>query len=173
MTPEPTQPLADTSVLPSNGATKQTPISSTSTLFWRIFIPVFSTVILTGFLLAFWLISEDDLYLSFPALYARIGITLLWAGWISFLSRTLWLLKRIDADSVHLFVTDYWTTVRYPWTDVEKYTETQRLGRTIGHFHLKAAGRFGKTISILPARHQKQWMSDHGLDHLHSDTPSI
>lgn len=163
---EPIQQLADTSVLPSNGATKQTPISSTSTLFWRIFIPVFSTVILTGFLLAFWLISEEDLYLSFPALYARLAITILWATWIFFLYRTLWRLKRIDADSVHLFVTDYWTTVRYPWTDVEKYTETQRLGRTIGHFHLKAAGRFGKTISILPARHKKQWMIDHGLGDL-------
>jgi|1048.fasta_scaffold02462_7 hypothetical protein len=163
---EPIQQLADTSVLPSNGATKQTPISSTSTLFWRIFIPVFSTVILTGFLLAFWLISEEDLYLSFPALYARLAITILWAAWIFFLYRTLWRLKRIDADSVHLFVTDYWTTVRYPWTDVEKYTETRRLGRTIGHFHLKAAGRFGKTISILPARHKKQWMIDHGLGDL-------
>ncbi|MEZ4918761.1 MAG: hypothetical protein R2792_06595 [Saprospiraceae bacterium] len=39
-------------------------LSSNTTLMWRVFAPVFGTVFLLGFTLAFWLIPEEDL-LSF------------------------------------------------------------------------------------------------------------
>lgn len=157
---------ADTSALPSNGAARQTLLSSTATLFWRLFVPVFSTVVLTGFFAAFWLIPEDELYLPFPALWARLGITVLLLGWVYLMYRTLWRLRRVDADGAHVFVTDYWTTVRYPWADVTHVSQSKRMGRTLAHLHLKAAGRFGQKISFLPGSHYAQWMADHGLGHL-------
>ena len=150
--------LSDTSALPSNGAARQTPLSSTATLFWKIFVPVFSTVIVTGFLLAMLLIPEEELYLPFPALWARLTIFVIWASWIWLMYRTLWRLYRIDADPAHVFVTNYWTTVRYPWSDIEKWTESRHLGRRIAHFHLRSPGRFGQKISFLPASHFNEFM---------------
>jgi hypothetical protein len=145
-------------------------LSSTATLFWRIFAPVFSTVLLTGLLLAFWLIDEDDLYLSYPALWLRIGITAAWLLWITLMYRTLWRLRRVDVNSTHFFVTDYWTTVRYPWSAVEKMGESKRLGRRVAHWHLRISGRFGTKISFLPANHYDRWLAENtkNNNHVHS-----
>lgn len=154
--------LTDTSVLPSNGAARQTPLSTTGTLFWRIFVPVFSTVLLSGFLAAFVLIPEEELYLSFPANWARLVIAVIWLLWIFLMYRTLWRLHRVDADAAHVYVTNYWTVARYPWSDVEKCTESRHLGRRIAHLHLRAPGRFGQKISFLPSSNYNTWMEEHG-----------
>ncbi len=136
-------------------------LSSNSTLFWRIFIPAFGTVFLSGFVLVFWLINEDDLYLSYSALWPRLVITVIWAGWLFFLWRTLLRLKRIDADNAYLYVTNYWTTARYPWQDVAKVVERRQLGRTFMTFYLKAPGVFGERLSFLPATRFYDWMKLH------------
>ncbi len=131
--------------------TEQTNIlSSTATLFWRLFVPVFSTALLIVAFLAFWLIKEENLYLSFPAIWARLAVTLVLLGWIFFIYRTIWRIRRVDASATHLYVTDYWKAARYPWEDVEKYSESRHLGRRISHFHLRGAGMFGQKISFLP-----------------------
>ena len=158
MAKDDTSHLADTSELSSNGAARPTPLSTTGTLFWRIFVPVFSTVLLTGFLAAFVLIPEEELYLSFPAVWARLVIAAIWLLWIFFMYRTLWRLHRIDADGAYVYVTNYWTVARYPWNDVEKFTESRHLGRRIAHLHLRAPGRFGQKISFLPSSNFNTWM---------------
>ena len=131
--------------------TEQTTIlSSTSTLFWRLFVPVFSTVMFLVAFLAFWLIKEEELYLSFPAIWARLAVSFLLIAWVFLLYSTIWKLRRVDASDTYLYVTDYWKTARYLWADVDAYSESRHLGRRIGHFHLKGAGIFGTKISFLP-----------------------
>jgi hypothetical protein len=149
----------DTTTLPKNGNPKTVALSTTGTLFWRVFIPVFGTAFLSGLLLAFWLIDEDDLNLSYPVLWPRLILLILWLGWLYFVWRTLWRLKRVDADDTHIFVTNYWQTVRYPWSDVEQIEEKKRLGRRVVNFWLKAPGRFGQIISFLPSSFFDEWMS--------------
>lgn len=136
-------------------------LSAASTLFWRLFVPLFGTVILSGFLLTFWLIPEDELYLSFPILWARVGVLVLWLGWIWFVRRTLWRLRRVDASATHFYVTNYWTTVRYPWSDLEKWESGKRLGRRVVSFWLRAPGRFGRKISFLPSDRFEEWGDEH------------
>lgn len=162
----PQHTLSDTSGLPSNGSAKAVSLSSNATLFWRVFVTVFSTVIVSGFFIALWLIDEDDLYLPFPALWMRLGMTAIWLLWLWMLRQTLWKLLRIDSDGNHLFVTNYWNTVRYPWSDVVRCTESRHLGRRVVHIHLRAPGRFGQKISFLPAKHYDNWMQEHGFDAL-------
>lgn len=132
-------------------------LSSNATLFWRVFIPIFGTVFLSGLLLTFLLIPEEDLYLSFPIIWGRVTIFTIWVGWFLLVRSTIWRLKRVDANATHLFVTNYWTTVRYPWSDVERIEEKRHLGRRLIHLHLRAAGRFGKKISFLPGSHFEEW----------------
>lgn len=135
-------------------------LSSNATLYYRIFAPIFGTVFIAGFALALFLIPEDDLYLSFPALWARLAALGVLAAWLFFIKRTVWRLKRVDATPEHLFVTNYWHTVRYPWQDVDQITESRRMGRRLVHFHLKAPGRFGQVFTILPARHYDELMKN-------------
>jgi hypothetical protein len=154
----PTRP--DTSP-PSPGEHPPTTIlSSNATLFWRIFVPIFGTVFLSGLLLAFWLTDADDLYLSYSLMWPRLLVSVVWVAWLLFVSRTLWRLKRVDVDDAHLYVTDYWTTVRYPWHDVVRMEEKKRLGRRVVNFWLKAPGRFGSVISFLPGSVFNDWKKE-------------
>jgi hypothetical protein len=138
-------------------------LSSNATLFWRIFVPVFGTVFMTGLLLVFWLIDEDALYTSFPILWTRLGITAFWAGWLLLIYRTVWRLKRMDANATHFFATNYWTTARYQWSDLAEITETKRLGRSIMHFRLRQPGFFGSTISFLPGSTCRKWLREQNI----------
>ena len=61
----------DTSTLPKNGHPKTIMLSTNTTLFWRVFVPVFSTVFIGGFVVAFWLTDIDELYLPMDALWVR------------------------------------------------------------------------------------------------------
>ncbi|MBL7807463.1 MAG: hypothetical protein JNN28_06610 [Saprospiraceae bacterium] len=138
-------------------------LSSNMTLFWRVFMPIFGGVFLTGLLLTFLLIPEEELYLSFPILWARLFLFALWLGWLLFVRRTLWRLKRVDAGDTHFYVTNYWITVRYPWADVEKVERIRRLGRKLVTIHLKAPGRFGQKITFLPGDRFEAWMEERGV----------
>lgn len=152
----------DTANMPQNGHAAPQVISSTMTLFWRVFVPVFGTFFLTGFMLAFLLLPEEELYVPFvPVSAARILAAIIWLGWLITVYRTVWRLKRVDADDVFVYVTNYWTTARYAWTDVERIESTRRMGRELAHLHLRAPGRFGKTISFLQGTHFKDWMQEH------------
>ena len=152
----------DTANLPQNGHSRPVVLSSNSTLFWKIFVPFFGTVFLTGLMLAFLLIDERDLYLPVPVLWARIAVVVIWAVWMLFIRRTIWRLKRVDADDMHIYVTNYWTTVRYPWQDIERYEEKKRMGKRVVNFKLKASGSFGDVISFLPGSSFEDWKLRNG-----------
>lgn len=137
-------------------------LSSNATLFWRVFVPAFGTVFMTGLLLGHWLTDAEDLYIAATSfLTMRILVTLLWAGWLVFVWRTLWRLKRIDGDEFHFYVTNYWKTLRYPWTDLERYEEKKRLGRRVVNFYLKSPGSFGQKLSFLPGSDFEGWKIKH------------
>lgn len=152
---------ADTAQLPGNGQSRAAQLSSNATLFWRVFVPIFGTVFLSGLLAAFLFTAEEELYLPFPVLWGRLGVLVLWLGWLLFVRQTVWHLKRLDADDAFVYVTNYWTTVRYPWSDVVQIEEKRRLGRRVMHLCLKAPGRFGREISFLPSSHFDDWMKEH------------
>ncbi|GAB4487468.1 MAG: hypothetical protein OHK0019_02530 [Saprospiraceae bacterium] len=150
----------DTNTLPKNGHPKTVMLSTNGTLFWRVFVPIFGTVFISGFLLAFVLTDEEDFYLPFPVLWIRLFLFFVLAGWVWWIRGTLWRLKRVDADDTHLYVTNYWTTVRYPWQDVARIEEKKRLSRRVVNFWLRAPGRFGQVISFLPSSFFDEWMSE-------------
>lgn len=147
----------DTANLPKNGHSRALVLSSTLTLFWRIFVPFFGTVFLTGLTAAFLFVEAEDLYLPIPVVWARVIVVALWLSWIYFVYRTIWRLKRVDADDTHVYVTNYWATVRYPWQDIERYEEKKRLGRRVINFYLRAPGKFGSVISFLPGSSFEEW----------------
>jgi len=156
-------PLSDTANLPKNGHTHPAILSSNFTLFWRVFVPIFGTVFLTVLVLACLLTDENSVYVPLlPPIWAKVLIGLLWLGWLLLVRRTVWRLHRVDADDTHLFITNYWTTVRYPWEAVTQLEEKRRAGRRIVQIHLRIAGRFGDKIAFLPGTYYDEWIRAHG-----------
>ncbi len=155
-------PIAqDTASLPKNGHSKIRMISSNTTLFWRIFMPFFGTMVISCFTVAFIYTPDDDMSLPFvPVIGWKIFIGLLWALWIYFVWRALWRFKRIEADDTHIYVSNYWTTVRYPREEVARWEEKKRLGRRVVNMWLKAPGRFGQKISFLPGSNYRSWQDN-------------
>lgn len=152
----------DTTQLPKNGQSKPMALSSNKTLFWRIFVPIFGTVMLGVLTLAYVFTTDKQVYTpSIPSLWSKALALLLLGGWLYFVWRALWRLHRVDADDMHLYITNYWTTVRYPWTDVKALEEKRRLGQRVVNLHLRAAGRFGQKISFLPGSTYDEWMREH------------
>lgn len=154
---------SDTPPSPANGRSSPVVLSSNWTLFWRVFLPVFGTVFLGGFWLLMWLTPADELYLRYSIWWPR-GISLgLWLLWLLYVRWSLWPLKRIDADDAYIYVTNYWTTVRYPWTDVERIEARRIGGKRAALLHLKGSGRFGQQIRFLPGSHCFEWLQQRGI----------
>lgn len=141
-----------TPLSPSEVPSRISLLSSNYTLFWRIFLPIFSTVFLIGLLVAFYLTEEDEMVMPLvPLSWARTGIVLVLAAWIFLLYRTLWRLKRVDADGRFVYITNYWTTVRYPWEDIACFQMKNTRGTGTWRLELKAKGRFGQVIYFFPS----------------------
>ena len=106
---------------------------------------------------------SDDAYFRIPLHYIRLGVFVFWVLWLFLMYRTLWRLHRVDVDSASVYISNYWRTARYPWADIEKLTESRRLGRRIIHIHLKAPGRFGQRVSFLPGKSYDTFKSELNL----------
>ncbi len=153
--------MTDTHSLPRNGNSRTVVLSSQLTIVWRVFLPVFGTVFLTGFVVLFWLGASTEDYGSTTVLWrSRVISLLLLVVWLFVLYRFLWPLKRVEADDAHVFVSDYWNTARYAWTDVAQLEDKKRFRLGYVRMHLKAPGRFGRVIRFIPGGHYKAWMKD-------------
>ncbi|MEQ1744083.1 MAG: hypothetical protein ABMA02_01545 [Saprospiraceae bacterium] len=155
----------NTAKIVTNGHTRPTNLSSNMTLFWRVFLPVFGTVFFTGLMVALWVTTEENLDLPYSVWWPRAIVLVILASWLLFVYNMLWPLKRIDADDAYLYVTNYWVTVRYPWTDVERFEAVKKMGRRFVLFHLKARGRFGQVIRFMPGSRYQEWMNEHEKGH--------
>ncbi len=58
-------------------------------------------------------------------------------------------------DERNLYVSDYFKTFKYPFTDIESITDSKVLPGRIYKITLKSKGTFGKEISFLASR--KLW----------------
>lgn len=142
----------------SNGQSKSVLLSSNATLFWRLFVPIFGSSVLTALLVAFWFSDASESSFNASAVMGiRLLFTLFWLGWLFFVRRTIWRLHRVDATDTHIFVTNYWQTASYPWQDVERFEEKKRLGRRIVNLYLKSSGTLGQKISFLPGSQFDEW----------------
>lgn len=156
-----TQSTMDTSTLPKNGKSTPALLSSNSTLFWRVFVPVFTSVFLTGLSVAFWFADTEELYMPFSSvLWIRIALSVIWILWLWLMWRSLWKLKRIDGDDSHFYVSNYWVVAKYPWEAIENVVSEKKYGFKLTRFILKAPGKFGQTITFLPGKHFKEWMEN-------------
>ena len=123
-------------------------ISSNWTLFFKIFLPTFWMVFFGALTIALWLV-DTPYFGNIPALPFKLGFTAFFIIGTAILYFTMMQLLRVDLDEAHIYLSNYFKTYRYPFSEIESISE-----RDIGLFHLvriylKGKGHFGSRINFL------------------------
>jgi hypothetical protein len=123
-------------------------LSSNTTLFFNLFLPVFWSVFFGAFTLAVFL--ADEMYFSFlPVKTFRLGMLFFYLSGLAVIYVTLLRIKRVEMSSDSLYVTNYFKTARYPISTIAHLEWRRLLGISLGIFTLKTKGIFGQRIFFL------------------------
>ena len=123
-------------------------VSTNLTLFYRLFIPIFFGVFLGAFVIFLWT-HPQAYYSNLKGIYLRYGMTAFYITMMVLLLASVWRLRRVEVSEDWLYVTDYFRSARYPWSNVEKLRETRIGIFTIVNVYLHAPGTFGKRVTFL------------------------
>ena len=126
-------------------------VSTSTTLFLKIFFPVFWIVFFSAFTMAVWRLDVGALG-GIPIGTFRIGILIFLLIGILVLYWSVMRIKRVEMDNDFVYVTNYFKNFKYPWHNVENIEERDfALFRSI-HIQLKEPGFFGKKITFIASR---------------------
>ena len=129
-----------------------TQLSSNSTLFWRIFLPIFSTVAVSLLSLAA-ILNEDVSLFGFTGLLKNAFFLLFWFLILYIVFKTGWKLRRIEADADGFVVTDFWKNARITWDSVERVEAGKLLWVHVVDIYLhEPSVVFGQRISFRPSK---------------------
>lgn len=122
-------------------------ISSNLTLFLKIFLPTFWMVFFGLFTIGSFV---KDIYVGglSPSIF-RLACLLFFLLGLSLLYFTFMQLKRVDMDNEYMYVSNYFKTVRYPYSAVEKIVERDFLLFHNVYVYFKQSGFFGQKIVFL------------------------
>ncbi len=136
-------------------------LSSSWTLAFRIFFPTLWITFFGIFTIAVLFTSKSQ--------FGEVSATNLGLGLLAFVVvfvfifwKTVFRLKRIDADDNYVYVTNYFKYIRYPHEDVECIEVSKGIMFNFGHVMLKGSGRFGSRIPFILSRKRLDiFLEDH------------
>lgn len=126
-------------------------ISSSWSLFWKVFFPTFYLVFFGLGNLIFWLSNLEN-YDQSELLTNRLIFGSAFVLGALLFSRTLWKLKRVDMDDQFVYVSNYFKTAKYSFDQIERITENKFLSRKIVRVYLTGKGVFGNRFGFVPDR---------------------
>ena len=125
-----------------------TRISSASTLFFAVFLPVFWMVFFGSLCLGMLMLDVEEI--DTPVLrYARWVVPVLFVLFAFIIYRTLLRLRRVDADEDFIYVSNYLSTVRIPYAQISSLESKSLSVRLLARLHLLHKGRFGSSILFI------------------------
>jgi hypothetical protein len=134
-------------------------LSSNWTMAFGIFFPTLWLAFFGTFLIAIVLTDKDTIG-TWSINSLRFGLAAFVGIFVLIFWKTLFRLKRIDADNEFVYVTNFFKAVRYPHADVEKIEIDKGLMFTFGTVVLKGEGRFGKRLLFLCSRRRLDIFTD-------------
>lgn len=126
-------------------------LSSNWTMAFGIFFPTLWIAFFGTFLIAI-LLSDKPAVGAWSMTSLRFGLTAFVAIFIFIFWKTVFRLKRIDADHEFVYITNFFKAVRYPHADIEKIELDKGLIFNLGTVVLHGKGRFGQRILFLCSR---------------------
>ena len=126
-------------------------LSTSWTLALRIFLPTLWLTFFGTFLLSV-LFTDKSTLGDLPVGALRLGLAIFIAIFLFVFWKTLFQIKRIDADKDYVYITNYFKNVRYPHADVEKIELSTGILFNYGKMYLRGKGTFGDRIVFLASR---------------------
>ena len=126
---------------------KNNQLSSNWTLLFRLFIPTLWFAFFGTFLIA--VLRADKSQSDISVNYLLYGLFFFVFAFIIIFRYTLFRLKRIDTDDTHIYVSNYFKSVRYLFRDIESITVSKGILFNYGTLNLKGKGIFGDKIIFL------------------------
>ncbi len=125
-------------------------VSTSATLFLKIFIPTFWIIFFGIFNIALWVSGKQ--VGSLPRETFNIGFGIFFLVGIALLYYALMRLKRVEMDADFAYVTNYFKTARYPWHNIEKIVERDYLFFKSIDLYLITPGQFGKKMTFVASQ---------------------
>ena len=95
----------------------------------------------------------DDAYIGgFQILFFRAGLAFFLLLGFLFFYFTVFRLKRIDINNEFVFISSYYTNVKYPIIDIDKIKVSDYGILHLGKMTLKGKGVFGDKISFIASQ---------------------
>lgn len=136
-------------------------VSSQLTIFMRIALPtIWLTTVLSLTLLLGWTVRGKAQVFHNP--FVWLGLLFVLGSGIAFIYFILWRLYRVDMDHANAYISNYFKTFKYPFSDIESITDSKLLPGRLFIIRLKSKGTFGKNIYFLAS--QKLW-KDFQMEH--------
>ena len=126
-------------------------VSSQLSIVLRIVLPtVWFTTILSIVILLSWAVSGKAGLFANPFIW--IGLLLILGTGFAFIKLLLWRFYRVDMDDRFVYISNYFKTYKYPFSDIEYIRDSKTLPGRVFCITLKAKGSFGKHIYFLASQ---------------------
>lgn len=136
-------------------------VSSQLTIVLRIVIPtVWLTTILSFVILLGIAVRGKAGLFGNPFIW--IGLLIILGSGFTLIKWLLWRFYRVDLDHRYLYISNYFSTYKYPLSDIESIVPSATFPTRIFCIVLKSKGTFGKKIWFLAS--QTLWQ-DYLLEH--------
>ncbi|MEL7021970.1 MAG: hypothetical protein AAGK47_10190 [Bacteroidota bacterium] len=126
-------------------------VSTNLTLAYKFFFPIIWITFFGCITLFCWL-TDVGYVGNIPMSTFRIVMLASWGGGVILFYLAFLQLKRVEMDDTHVYVSNYFKTVRYPYEDVDKITSNNFLLFKSANIYLKGKGMFGKKIVFVPSK---------------------
>ncbi len=126
-----------------------TRVSANTTLFWKLFVPIFYLTIfgMLGLVILFEMGAE---FSFFQSLYVKVSYVMMYIALITFMYFTIFKIKRVEMDETNFIATNYFKTYRYAISDIKEYHTYNFILFRLHSIHLISKGNFGKKIRFIP-----------------------
>lgn len=126
-------------------------LSSNFTIILRLFIPLIYIVFFGCLLIgSFFVTVNDSPFIANPVF--RYGLLITYTIFVTLLYFTFMKLKRVDADTEYLYISNYFKTYRYTWDSISKLNTVNLIVCELIYVHLKEKSAFGKRIVFLASK---------------------
>lgn len=126
-------------------------LSSQLTIVLRIALPtIWLTAIISIVILLSWAVRGKAGLFGNPFIW--IGLLLILGSGFAFVKLVLWRFYRVDMDTKYVYVSNYFKTYKYPFSEVDYIRDSKTLPGRVFCICLKSKGSFGQHIYFLAAQ---------------------
>lgn len=123
-------------------------LSSNWTLIFKLFVPVLWVSFFGAFCIAAFIVDES-IYPGLSLMQFRILLLLFFLLGSLLLYFSLFSLKKVDGDERHIYISNYFKTYKYPYTEIKALHESDLVLFKLMRLDFQSKSSFGKRIRFI------------------------